>query len=850
MNIDNLKSKSYINLCVSLICFLMLFSHLSIFAGNYLAIKEPVLISNPLDKIHFFCSKPGTVVVKDGINREYLRLKAKSDIYITVAGSLGVHKVLLINRKGTVIDSLVFQVKATTDVDDGGRIAEMFNLIKDGLTDSSKELQQVEWNGKIYRFFVPWMLDNNNTEKGMKYFSPKGGDMVDLFRQTQKDNGMIWSFVNPYKSAGDYYETAYKPINFFRRDSTVWFARQPVENHVEYNYVNLMYQYWKASGNTAWMKTNLESAKRALDYSVTDSVRWSKRFKLLKRPYCIDSWDFQVDDKYTPTTLVSPTMVIVPGKTKYGVFFGDNTGYYDACLQLAEMYDFVGQNNNATILRNRAANIFKQLVSIAWNGKYFTHFIDEDTTVIRDLGVDEKSQIAQGNMYAINRGISHDMSVKIIETYLKLKENLPIGSPGEWYSIYPPFEKGFESHNKKWQYMNGGVAGHAAGELARGAYENGYEQYGTDILVRLFELAKKNGGQIGFSYTGSIPLLPAVCNYKQIDISGIANMSIDGEASGNVFSWMNGKLAGNDLHELPIGKQKFQEIPFNIPDRKKNQNKVAVALSEDSVFPRKTEILINDTAVTVYLLNTTNGKNGGVAGIVTLLYTDKTHYSQALITGKELTGWWLPEINNEFASVAWSGKNQYCARIGVCRTAIINPSPSKKISKLIFQASPDGGIYALLGVTLADKTPYRKPDLVSFGGPSNWASATSMAALVEGLAGVKDDGLAFSTVKLSPRWPTSNTDSVNVTIHYPASNGYITYKYRHYPDRKNIKITVTGSGETVDAHLLLPAGVNKVSSVCSDIQDIPFEMIKNEKSNYVDFKLLLSAEQTVTVKYD
>ena len=82
---------------------------------------------------------------------------------------------------------------------------------------------------------------------------------------------------------------------------------------------------------------NLDCAARALDYCVTDTVRWSKRFQLLKRPYCIDSWDFQVDDEYTPDAPLSPTMVIVPGKTKFGIFFGDNTGYYEACNQLAEM---------------------------------------------------------------------------------------------------------------------------------------------------------------------------------------------------------------------------------------------------------------------------------------------------------------------------------------------------------------------------------------------------------------------------------------------------------------------------------------------------------------------------------
>ena len=136
-------------------------------------------------------------------------------------------------------------------------------------------------------------------------------------------------------------------------------------------------------------------------------------------------------------------MVVVPGKTKYGIFFGDNTGYFEACNQLAEMFDFAGLNEKAKEYRIRGKEILDRLIALSWNGKYFTHFIEEDPYVKRKLGVDEKSQIAQGNMYSLNRGLPHDMNVAIIKTYLDLRTKLPVGSPGEWYAIYPPFEKGF-----------------------------------------------------------------------------------------------------------------------------------------------------------------------------------------------------------------------------------------------------------------------------------------------------------------------------------------------------------------------------------------------------------------------
>lgn len=805
----------------------------------------------PLDKVNIICQSKGTLVVKDSKNREYYRTTATNHVSVTVAGSTGKHTAVLLNNKGIAIDSSTFLVETKTKIDDGGKIGEMFDLFYTGmLVYSHSGYEEVTWKGKTYRYYVHWVLDNNNTMHGMKYFSPYGADMIDLFRETQNANGMIWSFVNPNKDDFYYYKTAYEPINYFRLDKEAWFVRQPNENHVEYNYVNLMYQQWKAGGDNAWMKKNLDCAAKALDYCVTDTVRLSKRFELLKRPYCIDSWDFQVDDEYTPFAHISPTMVVVPGKTKFGIFFGDNTGYYEACNQLAEMLEFAGLKDKAKIYSDRAKTILDKLIKLSWNGSYFTHFIDEDPNVKRNLGVDEKSQIAQGNMYSLNRGLSHEMNVSIIKTYLKLKENLPVGSPGEWYSIYPPFEKGFGIHNQKWQYMNGGIAGHAIGELARGAYENGYENYASDILDRTLILGKQYGNRVWFAYTGSVSPPPPAPNYKTIDISPQANMDLWDKGAKNVFTWMNAERKGNDMRGLPVGKQIFNNIPFEVADPDKNMRKVAIALSVKPGFPQKAEILINDTAATIYLLHSsTDNIPANVSGGITFDYADGSNYSRYIYKGKEITNWWFSELKNDYAGVAWSGTNPVSAKVGICWVAISNPNPSKKITKLVFHAPLEGGIYALLGITLADKVHYVKPQGESFGGPDNWAAANAMAALVEGLAGVKDNGLAYSNVSLSPRWTSSGTDSVNVCIHYPASDGYVAYQYQHSSIKKEIKMILTGSGNEVNVHLLLPNKVAGVNSVVSNNQNIPFTISKIENSNYVDFRPKISTLQDILIKY-
>ena len=48
--------------------------------------------------------------------------------------------------------------------------------------------------------------------------------------------------------------------------------------------------------------------------------------------------------------------------------------------------------------------------------------------------------------------------------------------------------------------MNGAICPFTAGELARGAFENGYEEYGWDILSRIEKMVARDDGEIFFLY--------------------------------------------------------------------------------------------------------------------------------------------------------------------------------------------------------------------------------------------------------------------------------------------------------------------------------------------------------------
>jgi hypothetical protein len=807
---------------------------------------------HPLDFVVVQGAASGRVEVYDADGRLYFTADAAAEVPFRAGGALGTQLVLVRSRSGDVVGRSQFLLDAATTIDDGGKYRDMFRMLRSGMNAYAPNgVQAWEWNGRTYHMFVNWVLDNYHTGKGMRYFSAAMHDMVDMMGAAQREDGMIWSNLNPGDAVA-YYKTAYGPFGYVRKIGDRYFVRQPAENHPEYCYVSTIYQDWKANGDDPWVKATLPSAMRALDYCVTDRARWSARFKLLKRVYTIDSWDFQVDDQYTPKIGLTDTMLIDPDKSKFGVFFGDNVYYAASCGELAEMLRHSGEPGMAERYEERGAGIRTRLDALSWNGRFFTHFIDEDPTVHRDLGVDTSTQVAQGNAYALNRGVTHSQAVAIIHTYLDLKAHLPVGSPGEWYSIYPPFRKGFGKHDAIWQYMNGGVGGHVAGELARGAFSNGFEAYGRDILDRLDALGRAHGNKIYFAYTGSIPPPPPAPNYTEVDLGPLANMDTWDQGGPKAEHWMGMEKKGDDIRGLPVGRQTFAGIPFEVADPARNDRRAVVAVSHRAGLPAAVDIPVGQLAGSLYLLHTsTKPVSEGVCGAVTFLYADGTRHVQYIIMGKQLTYWWFPEFKTPSGGVAWHGPSPVSDDVGLSWCAVDNPYPEKKISAVRLSAPEDDGIYVVAGLTLADRPHYVAPDPVSFGGPDNWAAATAMDALVEGLAGVTDGPLsqALSHPVVAPRWDSSSDFGVAVCVRYPASRGYVAYRLEDAGSSRQISETLTTGGSGIDARILLPAGVSAPTKVLLDNAPVAYSTERVESSTYVDIPVPSPSVATVTVRY-
>jgi hypothetical protein len=278
-----------------------------------------------------------------------------------------------------------------------------------------------------------------------------------------------------------------------------------------------------------------------------------------------------------------------------------------------------------------------------------------------------------------------------------------------------------------------------------------------------------------------------------------------------------------------------------------------IAVSHLKDFPSSVEIPVNDTAACIYLLHTsTKPTSENVAGNITLVYSDGSKKNNYMIMGKHLTYWWFSQLKTDYSGIAWYGKNDISEGVGLSWSAIDNPFPGKQISKIILEPPADNGIYTVFSISLADKPHYVPVNPVSFGGPDNWAGATAMAALVEGLAGIKDAPKteAFSSPVISPKWINTNANDVNVTIRYEASNGYVSYHYKNRPEKNQIELLTTGSGKNMVYHIELPANIKSAKSVISENnKGVPFKTSTIENTSYTDFILQGNRPTKIIIAY-
>jgi hypothetical protein len=806
----------------------------------------------PLETVVVHTDSTGYVLVTDSAGRSYLNTRAAEQVNFVAAGSLGTHTIYHTSDTGDVLEKLNFQVDCETSIEGSAFYRRLLNILYFTMGYGG-EKDNILYKNKVYNFFVRWIRDHTHVLKGMKYFEDDLKSAIELYRDSQRDDGMIWDNVYHRDRDLTYFTQVFRNGSFVMptEDRKYEFRRIPAEADVEYLYVEGIYNTWRATGDDDWMASMLDSAVKAMEYDLSSPYRWSQKYQLIKRGFTIDTWDFQswIDVKNS-----GHIMTIDLNKTQFGVMHGDNTGFAQSCRFLARMLRQAGRGEEAVRFEQLAEDFISRLNEVSWNGRFFTHHVPENKEVDRSgLGGSLEEQLSLSNAYALNRGTSHEQCRAIIKEYQRIKENLPEGSVGEWYTIYPPFEQFNDGHSDKWEYMNGGIITIVAGELAKGAFEHGFEEYGIDILQRIGAIAEKHDGYLHCAYKGQLLPRPET-EFRTLDLSAFSNIDFYSDLQVTDAPEL-GKGEAADLDEKPVGKVEYEGVPFLIPDPARNGGKGCICLSNtDQRHYANATIPVNAKAQSLYVMQVMSGASP--CGLITLEYEDGSKAFRYMNEYKEIVRWYQPEREMMYGNrkspmmrVVWQGKNNVCDRVGIGTFAFDNPNPEKEIKNILLSRMENGSVWYVMGITLSNQKAYFPPSDVSFGIPDSWGAAAVVYSLLEGLAGVSDQSSAFEDVTLSPRWSYTDENQVGVTVKYPASRGYVTYHYRHDRENSLIRLHATGSGNKIKCHCLLPKGCVKVRSVEINGRDTVYTLSRVEDSSYADFELSGSVCYEIEMKY-
>lgn len=335
-----------------------------------------------------------------------------------------------------------------------------------------------------------WLRDHTHQMKGFKYFDPDMTSALDIFRQYQMADGEFYDFFvhseQPCEPSNDKKPGAMDRFEFDAKNE-VQFARCGVEADVEYLAAEAVHQAWQATGDDEWMIAMLDTLERGLTYTLTNPTRWSSEHGLVKRPFTIDTWDFEYG-KFTEIDGRRVHESILRGDNYWCIMHGDNTGMAKSCRLLARMYDHAGNRDQAEKWRRQGDYFMRRTNELCWNGKFYTHHV-HITPV--EVEADEPAQLSLSNAYSLNRGVMNQAQcASVIREYMRRREANKDKHIAEWYSIDPSFPNfAFGYDFPPGVYVNGGIMPLVGGELARGAFENGFEDYGVDILRRYHSLA-------------------------------------------------------------------------------------------------------------------------------------------------------------------------------------------------------------------------------------------------------------------------------------------------------------------------------------------------------------------------
>ena len=344
-------------------------------------------------------------------------------------------------------------------------------------------------DGKILMCNKNWIRDHVHVTKAMRHWDYNLDSFLNFIIDTQREDGQFYELIKQYDDR--HWSFVNEDCYIMYPDDNLALVRLELEADIEYLVVEGAVYLYRTTGDDEWLKKVLPRLEKGIDYITSDEKRWDQEHGLVKRPFTIDTWDFTYGKPGSNRKIEEDTPM--------SIMHGDNSGVYQAMNQLAWFNRRLNNKEKAKEWEKRAEELKKNMFKHLWNGKFFIHQLHLNHSGADNL---ENERLSLSNTYDMNRLVTDtEQSRSIIEEYMSRREKTD--NFAEWFSIDPPYEKFL--HYEPGQYVNGAISPFTAGELAKAAFNNGYEEYGWDIITRFMKLVDRDGTVYFLYYPDSTP---------------------------------------------------------------------------------------------------------------------------------------------------------------------------------------------------------------------------------------------------------------------------------------------------------------------------------------------------------
>lgn len=353
-------------------------------------------------------------------------------------------------------------------------IPELNNILK--LIRITLHQNEVEFKGRTgeIRGFSPgtnypqiWLRDANTIIPASRYYYDK------TFLQTwleehlafQNENGSLVDWINS-RGISD---------------------KNTTETDQEASAVQAAFQVFEILG-PSWLEKQINNEKiidkleKALEFVLRN--RLNREYGLLSGAHTADWGDVDMVDE-------DQQAIYVDEKTHWTADIYDQSMFYQACVNLARMFESLGKKKKASYWLKKSDITKKNTNKFLWNkdkGFYRIH-IHLDS-LLHDF--DEEEIFAMGgNTTAMTSGLAEEEKCKqIIRAALKRQKSFKISTVSG--TLLPPYPKNFFKHplvDDPYEYQNGGQWDWFGGKLIYVMFEHGYSRLATE---KLMEIVRKN----------------------------------------------------------------------------------------------------------------------------------------------------------------------------------------------------------------------------------------------------------------------------------------------------------------------------------------------------------------------